>query len=687
MDTSDNNTDPHLVNEQQILEYVQRNPRSTNTQLFSMLALLKAYLPESYLLMDECQKILGPPDPIYGGPPFTERMKPFTNLISAEPEHICLIDSDTANRCVELLADSNISRSAIVKIYLASLRGGQVRPDLIQFLKDLLTKREQGEKGKEKFSRLITDITDRENFHKGVDVLETASHKFKQIYIFPQTIARLHYIKRSPPNYEEAKEWAKIAIERAENNSYVADTLGQVYKNKLRTVKQQDEVVKMAKLAFQAFKDVEEKAEREEGPEMRDLAGIVNITKSFNNRGLFGTCQVAKTVFEKKTASKFQDLKMKVKDIFDFFEWYLSYSKPDKETLEPYFFWKDVALCYQNYTGKIAADSTSFPGLLDCLNHGLFTSKGRRARFVETEKKNPELEKIRDDLKMTYRENVDDVKVAERYILSNIILSNKMPNSPEPTEVKELQEIIHRFLDTEVGRRSPEFYLLALLLFWPEENLQVVQQKGDEELKQEATEDNGLQEKTCDDEDIDEEQHTGGESAQLSPNLLFDPDLQHCVTMMETAFETAKYAKYLQGRYLLPLFFLGKGSGLSKWIHKSRLDAIVEATVDAELLYEQNQNGKKKRKINDLWLSGKVWHVPEIQDILLPVEVEPCGSAVTPQEQEEQKVFVSAGGKKIRVRTEDKPGGSKQSSVRFYLGFNIQGPVIFKVGAPDSDCQ
>ncbi|KAM4537371.1 sterile alpha motif domain-containing protein 9-like [Odontesthes bonariensis] len=688
MATRDNNTDPHLVdNEQQILEYVQKYPRSTNTQLFSILALLKAYLPDSYLLMDECQKILGPPDPIHGGPPFTERMEPFTNLISADTEHICLSNLEKAKKYVEVLADSGISRSAIVDTYLSSLCGDEARPELIEFLKDLLTKREEGETRRDNFSRLITEITERETFQKAVSVLETASHKFKQRPIFPQTIARLYYIEISPSDYEKAAKWAKIAIERAPNNSYVADTLGHVYKNKFRKKAfNLNDVLTMADLAFWAFKEVEKKAEKEEGPEMRDLAGIVNISNSFNNRGLFGTCQVAKMVYEKlrkigtSTTDHFPNLKMEIEDKFEFFEWYLSYSQPDKKTVEPNYFWGDVAGCYECYTEKRAADSTSFPGLLDCLNHGLFTSKGRRARFVETEKNKPELERIRDDLKRIFDQNVDDVKVAERYILSNIILSNKMPNSPEPTDVKELQEIIHRFVDTEVRFRSPEFYLLTLLLFWPEGNLQVVQQKGDEELKQEATEDNGLQEKTCDDEDIDEEQHTGGESAQLSPNLLFAPDLQDYVTLMEKAFE--KYAKYLQGRYLLPLFFLGKGSGLSKWIHKSRLDAIVEATVDAELLNEQNQKGKK---IDDLWLSGEVWHVPEIQDILLPVQVEPCDSAVTPQEQEEQEVFLCAGGKKIRVRTEDKPGGSEQSAVRFYLGFNIRGPVVFKVGAPDTN--
>ncbi|XP_044038959.1 sterile alpha motif domain-containing protein 9-like isoform X2 [Siniperca chuatsi] len=674
-----------------VSQYVQQNPKSKNTQLFSFLALLNAYIPESYLLMSECQKILGPPDPIHGGPPFEERMEPFTvfiNVSSPSLEPVCMIHSVAAKIAVGQLAKLGISRSTTMKNFMISLCGDQPQRHIIQFITDILLKREMGEKGKDKFSRLTEDIRMQENVYNAVSVLKTASDKLREKPIFPQTISRLYYNSRITTKYQRAEEWAKNAIKRAPNNSYVADTLGQIHKNCLmREAKQPEDILYMANEAFRAFKDVEMKADKEEGPEMKDTAGIVSISNSFNNRGLFGFIQVAKIAFEKLNKERsseehrgfIQNLKMEVEAKFDFFEWYLTYSKPDKKSLEPRYFWKDVALCYEHYTTKTAAESTSFPGLLDCLNHGLFTSKGRRARFEEAEKTVSDLEAIRDDLKTAYEANVNDVEAAERYILSNIILSNKMHDFPQLTSVKELQTIMHRFLGTEVRRRSPEFYLLVLLLFWPEEEPQVVQEEDDEEVEQLSTEDD----QTWEDEDRDEEQETRAEPAQLSPDLMFDPDLQQHVTFMEEAFERAKYAKYLRGRYLLPLFFLGKGSGLSKWIHKSRLDAIVEQKVDAELADEQGKRMKEKwRRINKIWIKREVWRVPEIQDILLPVQVEVSHSTTMPMEHEKKKVFVCAGGKKIMATTEVEPDASALSPLLFYLGFTIQGPVIFKAGFP-----
>ncbi|XP_065806581.1 sterile alpha motif domain-containing protein 9-like [Labrus bergylta] len=659
-----------------VREYVRQNLNSTNTHLFSFLVLLNTYIPGSFLLMSECQKILGPPDPIHGSPPFEERMVPFINFIntsSPNPDHIC-IEPLFTNIVLKLLTDLGISRSKIVKRFMDLLCRDEAQPTTVQFIKDLLTKREMGENGQEKFSRFVEDICEQENFHNAISVLKTASDIMRQNHIYPQTLSRFYYIKRGIVDYARAETWAKTAISRAPNNCYVADTLGQVCKNRLlRTANQQEEILDMAREALTVYKDVGTKADNEVGPEMIDSADIVNISNTFNNRGLFGFLQVAKIAFEKlqrinrdPRQTHLHMLEMEVEAKFGFFEWYLGYSKPDETTLEPHYFWKDVALCYKHYTRKDAADSTSFPGLLERLNHGLFTSMGRRAGFTEAQETTADLEAICDDLRTTYEADVGDVEAAGRYILSNIILSNKMHNSPRLTPVNELQTVLSGFLGTEVGRRRPEFYLLVLLLFWPEEHPHLVEEE-DEEVEQPATEDNGSDNETWEDEDRNEEQESEGEPAQLSLDVMID--LQQHITFMEKAFERVGYAKYLRGRYLVPLFFLGKGSGLSKWIHKSRLDAIVERTVDAELADSQHNRTKKKwNRINDLWSKGIVWQVPEIQDILLPVRTE-----LTPPQETGQQMSVFLGG--IWVPTKFESYASAQS--RFYLGLTIQGPVVF----------
>ncbi|MEQ2168685.1 hypothetical protein GOODEAATRI_017370 [Goodea atripinnis] len=527
---------------------------STDSKLFSMLALLNAYVPDSYLIMEECQQVLGPPDPIHGGPPFTSRMDTFFKLIRVSNQRVHLIHPIIAKRSVELLADLNILRSSIAEDCMFQLCGEQAQLHTVQFVRDLLTKREMGEKGKEKFSLLIKDIIEKEKFVQALLVLKKASDKFQDKHIFPQTVARLYYIGGTNPNFKKAEEWAKEAIDTAPNNSYAADTLGQVYKNRF------------------------------------------------------------------------------------------------------------------------------FPALLDCLNHGLFVSKEKRAfKFEVTEKTQSDLEQIRDELKTIYEENVEDVKVAERYILSNIILSNKVCHSPKHPSVRELQSILQRFMATREHNRDPEFYLLVLLLFWPEEKLQTSQENDNEELKEPDTDEDQLQDQTLEEADINEED-TGEESEQPSPGLIFDPDLERYVNLMEKAYDNV-YSKYLRGRYLLPLFFLGKGSGLSRWIHKSRLDAVVERTVDTELgndLSDPNSNKTKRRTINDKWNSGEVWQMPEIQKMLQPVQIE---NFTVQQSGKEAEVVFCVGGKQKSAR-ECQCGRSAESSMRFYLGFNIRGPVVFEVETP-----
>ncbi|CAB1416894.1 unnamed protein product [Pleuronectes platessa] len=631
--------------------YMRENPTSTNTQLSCMLALLKAYVPESYLLMSECQRILGPPDPIHGGPPFEQRMEPFTIFIrisNPNPGHVqvCMINQESAQKAVKVMADSGIPRSDTVKNIMFSLCGAQAEPHVLQLIKDLLTKREMVEKRKEKFSRLVEDILKHESFNEALSVLESASIKFREIATFPQTASRLCYIAKQPSDYVIAEEWANEAIDRAPDSSCIADTLGQVYKNRLlRLGEGPEEIMRMADEAFTAFEDVERIADNEE-PLQMDTEG------TFNNRGLFGFLQVAKIAFEKlrdQTHKDFliQNRIMEVEAKFEFFEWYLTYSKPDETTLEPDYFWKDVALCYKHYTTEAAADSTSFPGLLDCLNQGLFRSRGKRAGFREEKKSGLDLEKIQRELKKDYEENVDDVQVAERYILSNIILSNRMPDSPQLASVEELQTIILRFLATERSHRSPEFYLLVLLLWlFPEEQPPVLQDEDDEKVEQAPTD---------------------GQPGQLPLDLGSDPDLRQYVTFMEEAYERSGYEQYLQSRYLLPLFFLGEGSGLSKWIHKSRLDAIVEQTVDAMLAGENNPTDSEKQSlIEHMWRNGDVWQLPEIQNILRLVR------------EEDIKELVCAGWWKENVEPED----PTLSATLIFLGFNIKGPAPFIVRVP-----
>lgn len=450
------------------------------------------------------------------------------------------------------------------------------------------------------------------------------------------------------------KKWAMTAITRAPNSSYIADTLGQIYKNSLRKVP----TVEMANFALNAFKDVERKAEAEGDP------GLIytneeseSFLKAFNNRGLFGFIQVAKIVYETGLHTQLRISAEDVVEKFNFFEWYLTYSRPDRNMFEPKYFFKDVSYCFKCYTKRNASESTSFSGLLEYLNQNLSLSRVRRAGLQPA---SLDLEMIQSELKLTWEEN-RIVSDAERYILSNFLLCNQNPNSNHLAPVRELQSITTSVMRSTHVTQTPEFYLLVSLLFWPEQenNLNFDEIEGLD--VQSHNEHNG------------DEERAAENTEDVSVDIV---DIQEQVNNMEKAFE-GKYAKYLNGRYLVPLFFLGNSSGLTKWVHRSKLDAIVEERVNSNFDWNRIRNEEMVRikESCNIWSSGEVWHIPEVQELLQPVNVEPC-------EEQEEMVWVRIGGNKIMARIDQLLDAPIDMPVQYYLGFNIQGPVVFKVGPP-----
>ncbi len=208
-------------------------------------------------------------------------------------------------------------------------------------------------------------------------MLELASDLFSTDPVYSQTLARLFYIKVKEDNkYEEARKWAEEAIKRDPRNSYIRDTLGQVHKNHLLndTKKQFSDVnvrLAIAQSAIKAFKD-EEKAAENESEDYTE----------FNYRGLFGFLQVCKIIHPKtpleqsdQEYSKFiSGLKGDVETKYDFFEWYLAFSRPRIEKAGPDYIRRDTEKCYKLYCtqGKqnkemALNEKKSFGGLLNFL--------------------------------------------------------------------------------------------------------------------------------------------------------------------------------------------------------------------------------------------------------------------------------------------------------------------------------
>ncbi|CAB1345503.1 unnamed protein product, partial [Coregonus sp. 'balchen'] len=639
--------------------------KNRKKSLLAFLSLVNAYVPGSHLLQSQCQAFLGPPDPIYGGPSFEQRMQPFTHLIVTFPsqqgqdKHVRMAHPLIAQQCVELLAKEGVTRSDTAENFLTDFCGEQVQQHLMPVIKDMLTKREitvddqkreKGNERKDTFSRLIHDIEANESKSECVSVLQLASEKFIQDPFFLKLLLLKEYFN--------AENWAKIAKDRDLNNSFVADTLGQVYKNHLKSriknhlksrvhdssISAQD-ILEMAEKAFEAFKDEERAAENEQGADMQD-DGMTNVSHIFNSRGLFGYLQVANIVFDSlvsldktwrkvltmeisadsffistgqkklfKYKSLISSLRDEVERICEFFDGYLTYSKPSIEKNEPNYFQTDVKNCYCKYVGtctpihskfaigiplqKLKEEmAITFPGLLSCLDKGYDESHLRRITILWKE--------IKKD---------GDNKATQNFILANIILSEVEAASPILTPLPILRGILERHLLANFGNQTPEFYFLVLLLFWPEEH----------------------------------------------EKMGFDVDLNKCVLEMQESYKNM-CKKHLRSRYLRPLIFLGKGEGVSRLTHRSKID---------NLLVKENPMAGPDF-ITQKWAIGDMWSEPSVQDILLPV------NGVVRQ----HRVIALVDGKEIEVCANQRSKVWKSGDVCFYLGFTIRGPVAYGIHYP-----
>ncbi|XP_027143974.1 sterile alpha motif domain-containing protein 9-like [Larimichthys crocea] len=291
-----------------VFSTVRRANRPRKTQLVACLSLLNGYVPGSYLTESQCLDFLKHDDDNYGD--LEDRMEPFSHLITFQQDKrsgrkVSMAHPMIAQRCTELMAEAGVTRSDTA-LKLISLYSNGDPPYLLGFVKDMLTKREPKKGGKEpkkntisgtetdkdqeRFSRLILEIQKKEGNAKSASVLKVASKKFDENPFFPQALARFYYIELK--DYNQAEMWAKRAKERDPENSFVADTLGQVYKNHLKSKESHPkegceklpakprEILQLAKKAIEAFKDEERLAEKQHGTDTKeDSTTKVDTTK------------------------------------------------------------------------------------------------------------------------------------------------------------------------------------------------------------------------------------------------------------------------------------------------------------------------------------------------------------------------------------------------------------------------
>uniref|UniRef100_A0A087YA91 Si:ch73-252p3.1 n=1 Tax=Poecilia formosa TaxID=48698 RepID=A0A087YA91_POEFO len=618
-----------------VLNTVGRKNKPPKTQLLSFLSLLNAYVPGSYLLESDCLDFLRHDNSLQGDLSLVTRMQPFSHLIiSFQHDKSCekrirMAHPMIAKHCTELLAIAGVPRSDTARNFLRRFCPDEVSPCLFGFIKDLLTKREHKKDGSiedsdlERFSTLILHINEMEAVLKVEDknqsasVLKVASKKFDKNTLFPQALARLCYGELE--DYKEAEFWAKEAIKRDPKKSFIADTLGQVHKNHLRNEKlslKPRQLLQLAQKAIEAFEHEEKLAEEEHRKSLTENEKS-KVQWSLNTRGQFGFLQVCNILFDKlanlnetwkQVLTKNVPMGSVLESLGDnkLFRFH-HLIKNLRDEVEKKFVFFDTFLTYsqsvmkkdKSYVSKTAADcfkkyvGDSVPEHNDRLQQTFQKLKQKLAITSAG---------VLSCLDRTCTSDIEHINAFVNFILAKIMLSNKNKAVSSSDYKNDL-----KLRKPPSSATQPEYHLLSLLLFWP----------------------------------------TDDEDKPVS-------DLNQLIKDASHAYER-EYKTMFRSRYLRPLFFLGPGKTVNRFV--PRRDLEIFWTKNA--LEESNTN----------WKNESIFRDSIVEEHLLKVE-----GAVR-----NYRVYARFRGTEVEVEANRRDSLCKSGQVSFYLGFTIKGPVAFSV--------
>ncbi|MBN3314148.1 SAM9L protein, partial [Atractosteus spatula] len=303
-------------------EYIQGVARNTlkgfsfehkQAQLFAVLALLHTYVQGAGLSISLCETFLDSPKPIFKLQEFGDEFGKFCNLMDwGAFEGVRTIHHLVAKHCLQELAMTySVTKAQITNLLLTedslydSIHG---RDRLIEDVRTMLVKRQYGSsKNESQFSPLIQTIM-KETPGLEENVLSNAAKRFKNDPVIYQLLARYYYLRNK--DYTEALKWGRKASNLAEENSYIADTLAQIIKHKLKydltkaknkevpfSPEQLKEYLKMACDATEAFRKTQHIAKREVESRARQRTRHRN-NSPYNTVGCVGEVQVAALIVE-----------------------------------------------------------------------------------------------------------------------------------------------------------------------------------------------------------------------------------------------------------------------------------------------------------------------------------------------------------------------------------------------------
>ncbi|XP_057645554.1 sterile alpha motif domain-containing protein 9-like [Chionomys nivalis] len=667
------------------------DPHSKKAQLISYLALLNSYIKDSTISVSQCEIFLGITYTNKHGKPETveNNMGTYsTLLIRTEVSEygrytgIRIIHPEIARYCLKELGMSyGMSKCQIALnileeniFYDSGLGINKFKQDV----QTLLLTRQRKEHGAEidtLFSPLIEELQNEET----EQILTAGSDRFPQNAFICQALARHFYIKEK--NFSTALVWANLAKRKAPKNSYISDTLGQVYKSEIKqwlgknkacgsiSVDDLTHLLEIAEKASKAFKESQQQTDSKE-TEAWEPQKSQRRYEIYNTAGFFGEIEVGldtiqilqlTPLFHKENeilidamvqflsgkgpipadpkdgyytvlsnfASHLQNLQSDLKRCFDFFLDYMGLLKPrntPKEMTELLLI-KKVSKCFEKYAELFCRLNTNL-------------SQGREDLLLLEQNCRKRIEAWR----------ADTFSGLLEYLNPNHKEANNMENI-----VKDYTFLLQKGLNKRLTKETQNFILANIILSCLKPSSKYILPFNTLKTKlREVLQLVGLN-------------HPYPDPYFLAC-LLFWPEnkeldedstlIEKYVSSLNRTFRR-RYKHMCRSKKPSTLFYLGQKKGLNSLVHKAKIEQYVSEVRDS----------------NTFWQSGIVWEKREVKDLLRLLDGQAEGKLISVEYGTEAKIKIPV----TSVYSGPLRSGRNIERVSFYLGFSIEGPLAYGI--------
>ncbi|KAL4604998.1 sterile alpha motif domain-containing protein 9-like [Arapaima gigas] len=675
---------------------------SKEGQLLSFLALLNTYVNSSSMSLSLCEELVGIKNALWQRETLEDKMDPYFTLFTcfkAEDygtyQAVRFLHQMIAKHCLKVITTKHgvILSEILTNLLHCDLlyKSGIGKDVLTQNILSMLITRHRKELGDDKdtlFSPLVEQIQEMEGTEPIKAVLIEATKRFDKNATVPQALARHFYLKEK--DFESALLWAQDAQHKM-NNSYIADTLGQVYKSHLKhdieSAKDQEKplspgdlekYIKLATEATKAFKESQELAKKDEYDDCLDQRKKRRL-RTYNTSGNIGSMDVAMIIFDvlrdipfvdeteglsehsvlqflnnKFPASAFRangnqtneefiavlknhekflvSLKPQVKEGFEFFEEYFTYLKPrsiERETAE------------DRSKRKISEHFKKYVKL--------FCPSREEMASERSSKPNLSLQQVIEDARRYLEEKRADT-------FSGLLQCLNEKNANQMEIILQKWKLITQNSKSKRLSEQTNFILANIVLHCLKPKSKHV--KKYEELLSllNLILQEGGTYSSCT-ELYYMSMMLLWPSRDVNENMTTCKNICTYVSSIKKSFNR-RFSYMCHAKSPTSHFYLGKSKGLRRIIHKGKLDQSLDKDESTKL---------------HLWMSGAVWREKEVEKLLDRVK----GTT------ENGEIYLRyPGNLKIPVRPVYLGGirsGGSIENVSFYLGFSMDGPVAYDI--------